>query len=491
MSIPSDLRPILGKRELKKSLKTSNLVYARKAAYCYAVNTQVFFEEVRSQIQGVRSHMFNDDDIKRLSNNSIKFEHGGIKINGSSIEIGSAKTDPNNPNDIKDLNSYIDKIKELFPNAQVAIQPVPENSKKAEKSSKPSLLLQELFNLYKVEKKKEDWSTAKTEKDHDATFSATIRILGNISVTELTAEKAVEFKEILYNYPQNVTKKEAYNNLSISQFKGLKIPKEDLLKPPTIRKYLTRMSSVFDYAVAHQKAKQNPFKKIIPKRKKSKRIKKRDQFTPEELKTLFSTDIYTAHNFDKPHHYWLPLLGLLAGARLSELCQLRLKDIQFNDGIQVISINEESDDQSVKTEAGIRSIPVHSILNKFGFSQYIQSLETAGEDLLFPDITPYFDIKYQYKDWGHYPSKWFAAHLKKLEIKHQKLVFHSLRHTMITKLDNARVHRAVACYLTGHEENAKTHDDYIHGFEIDVMHQEIEKINFDDVLALVKPYCKR
>lgn len=70
ISIPSDLRPILVKRELKKSLKTSNLVHARKTAYCYAVYIQFLFEEIRSQVRGTHSQMMDDDDIKRLSNAS-------------------------------------------------------------------------------------------------------------------------------------------------------------------------------------------------------------------------------------------------------------------------------------------------------------------------------------------------------------------------------------------------------------------------------------
>ena len=39
------------------------------------------------------------------------------------------------------------------------------------------------------------------------------------------------------------------------------------------------------------------------------------------------------------YRFWLPLLGLYTGARLSELCQLRLGDIREELGVWVISIS--------------------------------------------------------------------------------------------------------------------------------------------------------
>ena len=59
---------------------------------------------------------------------------------------------------------------------------------------------------------------------------------------------------------------------------------------------------------------------------------------------------------------------------------------------------------------------------------------------------------------------------------------------MITKLDNAKVHRPIASVLTGHEHQRSVHDDYTHGFTIEVLHEEIEKTNFDAVLIQVKPF---
>ena len=493
MSVPLDLRPVLGKREFKKSLRTSNLVYARKAAYCYAIDIQILFEEVRSQIQGVRSHMFSDDDIKRLSNSSPRFEHGGIKINGSSIEIGPAKTDPNNPNDLKDLNAYIDKIKEMFPNSNIELNNNISIEKSQETDETQSLLLDELYEKFKSNQISEKiWKRPKTFRDRDSTKDAIIRILDNVPVKTIDAKLAVQLKETLYKYPKNVSNKPDYKNLTLPQIKSKKIPKKDLLDPDTVRKYIAFMSSIFKYAVAHNYATKNPFANIVPKRNTSKYNKKRNKFSDEELQTIFSSDIYTKHIYEKPHQYWLPLLGLFTGARISEICQLKLEDISTIKGILTIKICAESEDQSVKTDASIRLVPVHSSLIDLGFSRYVKSLETLNSERLFPEINPYYDKRYHYFNWGHGPSKWFASYLKTLEIKTQKLVFHSLRYNMITKLANARVQKEFASALTGHEyEKRTTHDDYIDGFEIEVLKEDIEKAKFESVLNLVKPYPDR
>jgi hypothetical protein len=51
-----------------------------------------------------------------------------------------------------------------------------------------------------------------------------------------------------------------------------------------------------------------------------------------DLKTMFSSPDYTADTQAEPHRFWLPVLGLLTGCRLEELCQLYLDDIRQIEG---------------------------------------------------------------------------------------------------------------------------------------------------------------
>ncbi|MGK2906853.1 MAG: DUF6538 domain-containing protein, partial [Desulfuromonadales bacterium] len=47
IAVPADLRPILGKREIKKTLRTSDETHAKKKAAVYAAAAADLFQEVR------------------------------------------------------------------------------------------------------------------------------------------------------------------------------------------------------------------------------------------------------------------------------------------------------------------------------------------------------------------------------------------------------------------------------------------------------------
>ena len=47
------------------------------------------------------------------------------------------------------------------------------------------------------------------------------------------------------------------------------------------------------------------------------------------------------------------MLSANLGARLNEICQLNVSDIQKQDGIWVMNLTNDSEDKSIKTEAGI------------------------------------------------------------------------------------------------------------------------------------------
>jgi integrase len=84
---------------------------------------------------------------------------------------------------------------------------------------------------------------------------------------------------------------------------------------------------------------------------------KRRPWQDAELKAFFGLPPFTAYALPKrttknggPAAYWMPLLGLYTGARVGELAQLRLVDVQESEGVPCISINTEAEGARVKTE---------------------------------------------------------------------------------------------------------------------------------------------
>jgi len=139
--------------------------------------------------------------------------------------------------------------------------------------------------------------------------------------------------------------------------------------------------------------------------------------------------------------YWIPLLALYTGARLSEICQLEVKNIQEIDGLAVIKITDTGEGQSVKSNAGHRIIPIHSKLIELGFMNYVQS---QSGSLLWQDL-PRRDGKA-----GGFFSRFFGDLRKRLAIP-ADIVFHSFRHTFRSTLAERGISELIIDQLLGHE----------------------------------------
>jgi len=75
----------------------------------------------------------------------------------------------------------------------------------------------------------------------------------------------------------------------------------------------------------------------------------------------------------KPYRFWLLPLGLYTGARLNELCQLRVHDvIQDVHGVDLIDINDNGYNKSLKTGPSARQIPICSKLVEMGFLNFVE-----------------------------------------------------------------------------------------------------------------------
>lgn len=187
---------------------------------------------------------------------------------------------------------------------------------------------------------------------------------------------------------------------------------------------------------------------------------RRRAYTVDELKQVFSSDVYTKSSRPTGGQglaaYWLPLLALYTGARLEELGQLRLKDIrkeiyQDNDGNEQATwtiriVEDEADGLHVKNEGSERRIPIHSDLVTAGFIKFVEQA-VAEQYWLFPQFVP---NRYGVRtaNW----SKWYGRLLrKKLKIVDRSVTFHSFRHTFKDQARNSNMPVDVNNEITGHE----------------------------------------
>jgi integrase len=272
-------------------------------------------------------------------------------------------------------------------------------------------------------------------------------------------------------------------------------PLEDRLSVRTITKQMGYVSEVLSFAEDRELIDKNYAKRIRMKTKKDKRAdEERDAFSKEDLLKLFHSKRYTDDSFLSPHMFWLPVLGLFTGARLNELCQLAVDDIEDVEGIWCFNIRPGTDDdpnspftpekKRIKNKSSIRSIPIHSLLlDDLRLLDYVQSLRDRGEIRLFPDIP------YQHNSYSQYASKWFGRYKKRCGVVavNRKLDFHSFRHTVITCLKYIGVDYQVIAQLTGHTTGSIDLERYGKRYLVEMLKERaVELLDFGIDLSHLK-----
>ena len=205
----------------------------------------------------------------------------------------------------------------------------------------------------------------------------------------------------------------------------------------------------------------------LPKAVKGKKLRR--PFTPGELTQLFDSPLFTGHlsasrRYEPGHElvkddkYWLPLLGFFTGARLGELVQLHLVDVHVDAHIPHIVITEQGGGEigtghhkSVKSDAGVRCIPLHPDLMALGFASFVAQERKDKRKHVRLFWRTAFGADTQASTVF---SKWFGRLLDKVGLKDPGLVFHSFRHNAEDSLRNALLPQPVIDRIIGHADTA-------------------------------------
>ncbi len=197
---------------------------------------------------------------------------------------------------------------------------------------------------------------------------------------------------------------------------------------------------------------QNPARGMrIPKPKVPEQSRR--AFTADELKRIFTSPIFTQKLRPRAAGgeaaVWVPLIALATGARLEEICQLRVADLSIDpEHGPLMRISDSEAGQSVKTVSSRRTVPLHPDLVRAGLMRYWDSMRDAESEWLFPELEPDHDGR----RGGNY-GKWFARYLRSTKgcgIVDKRVVFHSFRHTFKTLCRDAGIAEEVHDALTGH-----------------------------------------
>jgi len=254
----------------------------------------------------------------------------------------------------------------------------------------------------------------------------------------------------------------------------------------TARDRLVWVQSLLNYATVElELLPKNPWQGINLKYSTT---QKRRPWTEDELRILFSSEVFTNDSAPKDWRaggeaaYWLPILGLYTGARISELTQLRSSDIKAESDIPYIEITNEGTNQKLKTAASNRKIPVHSLLIKLGFIQYVQKVQLENHDSLWPMLPVRINKA------GGYFSNWFGEYRAKIGLIGYP-DFHCFRHTVRTKLLEADIKEQLIDMIVGHEIQGSTGAKVYSHRTLATLRDAIEKLKFSspEELLQLKP----
>jgi integrase len=159
----------------------------------------------------------------------------------------------------------------------------------------------------------------------------------------------------------------------------------------------------------------------------------------------------------------LILIGSYTGARIEEICSLKVVNVKSTEGRVCIHITDS------KTKAGVRVVPVHKDLVELldnlitkSVDEYIMSGLTADK----------------YGNRSNAIGKRFGRLKTRTGLGHE-YVFHSIRKTVITVFENLGVSEGLTADIVGHEKKTITYGLYSAGHSIRNKSGAIDKLSYD------------
>ncbi len=302
---------------------------------------------------------------------------------------------------------------------------------------------------------------------------------GQTCVGSLTRADMVTFFEALKSYPKNANKYATLAPLTMKQ--RLDVPGLPKLSGSSVNQIMERVSSFFAW-MSHDPSRWHVRGNIAASLQIANvETIERQPFTPSDLRTLLSAPEWRAKTFLHSYYYWLIPMGLLVGARINELCQLRLQDFGEHDGVPFLSIAASG--QRAKTRNATRQVPIHSELIRLGLLRHVERLRTAGETMLFPEC------KEKRDGHGQDASRWFSKYKRRLGINDPEKVFHSTRHGFASVSVNSGTSDTTTNALIGHSNQSLLRRVYWsdRAGSIVKFRDDVERVSYPVLTELVPP----
>ncbi|MBA6397148.1 site-specific integrase [Colwellia sp. BRX10-4] len=277
-------------------------------------------------------------------------------------------------------------------------------------------------------------------------------------------------KHFIVWYKQSA-KKEISPSL-IMQYRNFLISEKRSYK--TNRDYMASNSQFLKWCVIVEYIKTNPFEKVsLGQKPIKKKHEQRERWSKSQLLALFEQLNERLNNKKRVHRYadyWIPLICLYSGLRISEACQLSIDNIYKVDDIYIFDVDSADKDVQLKTVNAYRQVPIHSQLIKLGLLAFMELKKSQGSHLLFNEKS-----EGAYADWSKRIGGRLKSVLQNISLNEtNRLTLYGLRHTFIDELQQADVNENIVAELVGHSKRHITYGRYGKKINIKLLKQKIE-----------------
>lgn len=283
------------------------------------------------------------------------------------------------------------------------------------------------------------WSV-ETAKEHEAKLVEMVELVGDIPIGAVTFDLLIrKYRNILPRLPTNRRKR--FGDAPIDEVLEEQVDVEDRLSGRTCHERVGVVKTFFDWAftqnstlmVADPAAALKGFAKTPPMG---------TPFDDDQIATLFSP---SAFGQGPTYAYWGPLIALFTGARVAEVAQLRARHIREIEGRWCIDLTPS--ELRIKTAPSRRRIPLHSGLLELGFHEHAAALaKTDDSQLVLRDINIEHDRP------GKYLSRWFSTYRRQRfpKVEPRSITFHDFRDTMLNRAEDVSQDAPAIDALIGH-----------------------------------------
>lgn len=298
------------------------------------------------------------------------------------------------------------------------------------------------------------------QKEYARYFKTLVEIMGeDMPIYKITRKVMKDAILTFRSLPQR--NKKPYMSLPVLELLEMEIPEKDLLADNTVSDVKKLVQGIFSYGYEKELITASPARDL----KLNLDLKQTfAMYSDAEVKKLLAASFKES----EPWRQWLPTLAAHTGARMGELVQLRKQDIKPDTDTDRHYILITGEAGSVKSDNADRQVPLHSALIDQGFLDFVDKADGRLFDSLnSPTVT-----------------KWFAKHRDSLDIERfddlgNRKVFHSFRHTFITKSEGASNSVNHVQQVTGHKKTSfGVTDRYIHPHPLKVVLGVVDRIEY-------------